>query len=309
MSFVREKSNSKRGFSPAAQLSGVPPPRYAGHSGFEDRRNDFALQRQIGQGMAQEPLQLAGGKKRKRVAAGVFGSLALGIPWLVPQFRNYVLGRDGQGAPAPAPMPLPDPLLAGPDFGQAELEEHMGAYRQARFYHATKLEYIDDIVRDGMDVQNKKEGADAAEGRPSHPFNYLGGDIHTTKFYKSVLREPDTEHLRMFLNPGDFENLDVDWGDEANLAYRTPDPIPPEQIMRGTFAQQEPEKLHQIFSIVREFYPDEGAGVTVEEVKYRHFCAIRKGVTTHEAYTYSGKNIGRGGRRNYQPRDEGYESE
>ena len=124
------------------------------------------------------------------------------------------------------------------------------------------------------------------------------------------------ETLRVFLTPAMADTMGRDQGDDDHQAFWTAETdVPPDQILRGRFADATQGQLRSIFSIVQQWYPNPGA-VTLDEVIDRHREAIEVGLTAH-AFRPGGAMRGRAIRdvtRN--PRsgiladhDEGYESE
>ncbi|GEM_PF-6980239 len=199
------------------------------------------------------------------------------------------------------------------DFSEEQLQTHMNAYRQARYYHATKVANATKIMESGgLDPNFRgKGGASEAENFDKEGANvtFLGGDHTTSLYYQNIIKGKtgeDVETLRPFLSKGHRdENLMEDFGDQDNLAYKTDRAIPSSQIVRGNLIDQSREKLEQVFAIVKEYYPENEQGISVDEVIRRHWECIGKGLTTHQAYKPSGKGIGfRGGERTYQGRDD-----
>lgn len=199
-----------------------------------------------------------------------------------------------------------------------QLDEHMEAYKKARWYHATSPTAVPSILTGGLDPRKRgtEGGAEAisnptkVEAAKKDPAVFLGGDVTTTRYYNAQLKQPwETPHLRAFLKPAEGETMSEDLADQENLAYRTPNPVGAQGLIYGRLAEQSPEKLDSIFEIVRQHYPGGGKGVSVEDVKRRHAQAIARGKTTHSSKQKSGKSV-REGPRYYQARDdEGYISD
>ncbi len=216
----------------------------------------------------------------------------------------------------PRPSLLERVLMHGEPVTDQQLDAHMEAYRNARFYHATSRTSVPSILAQGLDPAKRgsSEGAEAianpkgVAAAKNDPAVFLGGDITTTRYYNRKLKQPpDAPHLRAFLTPAQALQTREDTGDATNLAFRSDDLVPPQSLSFGRHGDQSESKLRSIFGIVRQHYPGGGEGVTTDEVMRRHAVAIQRGLTTHSTKQYA-KPIYQD-LRTYRFEDEGYVSD
>ncbi len=173
-------------------------------------------------------------------------------------------------------------------FSEKELEEHMKAYRQSRYYHQTYLVFIPEIEKSGLLTSKGGQGG-LASTEPEYAYKskeqvYLAQEINlmrtvATKLKFSKSEEPknkETTRIRAFLTKEESENLDDDPDYDAHLSYKSFADVPSQQVMVGRITEQSEAALLKIFEVVRTHYPDPTA-VTVEEVLDRHLAAISAG--------------------------------
>lgn len=187
-------------------------------------------------------------------------------------------GRDGGPVNPPAPQaPPPQPVR---QFTNEQLDEHVKAYRKARYYHSTRDTTADLIMQQGM-IASRGGGLDAQEQRQHRDLNFLGADYETAREYRGYYGA-NGETLRPFLTAQQHnsDHLVEDWNGGTLAAATIPEDIPANHIMRGRFAEQNPQTLQSIFDVVRQHYPNPN-GIATDEVIARHREAIQTGHTTH----------------------------
>lgn len=244
---------------------------------------------------APKTVQMVNHKKR------ALNVLSLGIRRKYVRYKRQQQALANQGA-VPLPVvvdplrthtpltPIKDEYEMGGNYSESELYEHLKAYEQARYYHATKDINVDSIVANGLDRTHGGSGTGASatadpDSRASNAGKvFVGGDRTTALYYERQLRgdrgaTPET--LRVFVSPTIEESLVGDFADADNEAFWTAKhDIPANAILRGKIVDKTDTELAPAFGVVREWYPDPDS-VSVQEVIERHREAISRGMTVH----------------------------